>query len=64
MVATVQRTFLREAPEALNIIKKVNHAVLISYSIKIKNIDALSFFKSGDKTFAGKRFFGLIPTAN
>ncbi|MEC1352539.1 isochorismate synthase [Bacillus sonorensis] len=61
MVATVQRTFLREAPEALNIIKKVNHAVLISYSIKIKNIDALSFFKSGDKTFAGKRFFWSDP---
>ncbi|UOY90449.1 isochorismate synthase [Bacillus glycinifermentans] len=61
MVTTVQRTSLREASEALNIVKKVNHAVLISYSRKIKNIDALSFFRSGEEAFAGKRFFWSDP---
>ncbi|MGO4898061.1 isochorismate synthase MenF [Bacillus sp. GM2] len=61
MVTTVQRTFLREAPEALNIVKKVNHAVLISYSRKIESIDALSFFINGEEQFAGKRFFWSDP---
>ncbi|MED1741425.1 isochorismate synthase MenF [Bacillus swezeyi] len=61
MVTTVQRTFLREAPEALNVVKKVNHAVLISYSRKIEGLDALSFFKSGEEKYAGNRFFWSDP---
>ena len=51
MVTTVQRTFLKEAPEALNIVKKVNHAVLISYSRKIESIDALSIKHIGPPFF-------------
>ncbi|MFN2747502.1 isochorismate synthase MenF [Bacillus sp. z60-18] len=61
MVTAVQRTFLREAPEAINAVKKVNHAVLISYSSKIEDINALSFFKNGEEKYAGKRFLWSDP---
>ncbi|WP_410489235.1 isochorismate synthase MenF [Bacillus changyiensis] len=56
-VATLGLTLQNETSNVLDKLKKVDHAVLISYSSKIETIDPLAFFKSG----VGKRFFWSDP---
>lgn len=57
MVTVIQHTLLQEASLALNKAKKVNHAILLSYSKQIESIDPLAFFSNGEKQYAGQRFF-------
>jgi menaquinone-specific isochorismate synthase len=57
MVTTIQPTLLQEASLALQKAKKVNHAILLSYSKQIESIDPLTFFSSSKQLYDGQRFF-------
>ncbi|MGE6628752.1 isochorismate synthase [Bacillus sp. NPDC077027] len=61
MVTTVQSTFRQEALATLKEGNKVNHAVLISYSRRVDDMDPLAFFQSGEADFLGERFFWSDP---
>lgn len=61
MVTTVQSTFRQEALATLEEANNVNHAVLISYSRRVDDLDPLAFFQSGEADFLGERFFWSDP---
>lgn len=51
MVTTVQSTFRQEALATLEEANNVNHAVLISYSRRVDDLDPLAFSKAAKQIF-------------
>lgn len=62
MVTTVQSTFRQEALATLEEANNVNHAVLISYSRRVDDLDPLAFSKAAKRIFR-RAVFGLIQKA-